>query len=148
MSVDVPSRGIVVNSRLCIPFRDVRFEFSRSGGPGGQNVNKVSTRVMLRFDVGACEALSAWQRRRIRERLTTRITKDGVFFVVSSKHRTQRANREATVDRFVRLLREAMKSDKTRRATSVPRTSRRRRLDEKRRRGDVKRMRRSGKGEE
>src|SRR5664280_3566590 len=79
-----------------------------SGGPGGQNVNKVATKVTLTFDVAASPSLTDAQRDRIRARLATRISKDGVLQVVSQRHRTQGANRAAALERFVELLRDAL----------------------------------------
>ena len=124
---------IRINDALQIPREELAFEASRSGGPGGQNVNKVNTRIMLRFDVASSPALSDWQRARIRSRLATRITKDGVLVVVSQRHRTQRANRQATVERFAELLCEALKRKRVRKKTKPSRGSVERRLDSKKR---------------
>ncbi len=117
------------------------FTFSRSGGPGGQNVNKVSTRVTLLFDPDACPSLTERERSTIRRRLAGRLTADGLIRITSSRHRTQLANREATVDRLVELLAEALTPPKPRRATKVPQGERRRRLQDKRARGERRRLR-------
>jgi ribosome-associated protein len=117
------------------------FEFSRSSGPGGQNVNKVSTRVTVRLDLAACSAFTPQQKARIRRRLTTRISRDGVLRVVASRHRTQRANREAATARLVELLTEALAKGKPRRRTGVPASAKRRRREEKIRRSQQKRDR-------
>lgn len=122
---------------------ELRFTFQRSTGPGGQNVNKTSTRVTLRFDVDSSPSLSQPQKNRIRARLATRIAKDGSLRVVSSRHRTQSANRKAALRRFVELLAEALEPVKPRKATKPPAAVNQRRLEQKRRRSSVKQMRRS-----
>lgn len=132
---------VEVNTQLTIPDEELSFEFSRSGGPGGQNVNKVSTKATLLFDVADSPSLTDEQRSRIMNRLRTRITKAGVLRVTSQRHRTQRANREAAVERFAELLREALRPRRPRRKTRVPRDVKERRLQEKKRRGELKRRR-------
>ena len=86
-----------INDALSIDETELDYEFARSSGPGGQNVNKVETKVTLKFDIEASRSLSAEQKGRIAERLRTRITKDGVLRVTSQRHRTREANRKATV---------------------------------------------------
>ncbi len=117
------------------------FKASRSGGPGGQNVNKVNTRITLFFDVAGCDVLSDIQKRRILTRLSTRANKDGAIRVVSQKYRTQKANRRTAVERLQELLREALKTKPVRKKTRVPERARLRRLEEKKRRGMLKRQR-------
>lgn len=135
---------IEITPELAIPEEELAFVTARSSGPGGQNVNKVETRVTLRFDLAspALSALSPEQRERLAERLKTRITKAGVLHVTSQRHRTQGDNREAAVERFVELLREALREEAPRRPTRVPRGVRERRLSGKRRVGEKKRERR------
>lgn len=117
------------------------FRASRSGGPGGQNVNKVNTRVTLFFDVAGCEVLSDIQKQRILARLSTRADKNGIIRVVSQKFRTQKANRRAAVERLQELLRTALKTKPVRKKTKVPERARLRRLEEKKRRSILKRQR-------
>jgi len=117
------------------------FKASRSGGPGGQNVNKVNTRITLFFDVAGCEGLSDMQKQRILALLSTRANKDGVIRVVSQKFRTQKANRRAAVERLQELLREALKTKPVRKKTKVPERARLRRLEEKKQRGMLKKQR-------
>ncbi len=116
-------------------------KFSRSSGPGGQNVNKVSTRVTLLFDVQGCGALSGWQKRRILERLKTRANRDGVIRVISQRHRTQNANRLAAQERLVELLKGALEKKPVRKKTKMPYGARQRRLEEKKQRGELKKLR-------
>lgn len=132
---------IPINDELAIPDEEVSFVTSRSGGPGGQNVNKLETRVTVRFDLAGSPSLSEEQRQRLLERLATRITRAGFFQVTSQKHRTQAENREAAVARFAELMAEALREETPRKATRVPRAAKRRRLDNKKRHGQRKRER-------
>lgn len=133
--------SIEVNERLAIPAGEVRYIASRSGGPGGQNVNKVNSKVTLLFDVGASAALTDDEKDRVRARLATRISGDDVFQVSSQRFRTQLANREAATLRFAELLASALREKKRRRATRVPRASVQKRLEAKRARSLQKRDR-------
>jgi len=130
-----------ITSHISIPEDELVLRVSRGGGPGGQNVNKVNTRVTLFFDVSNCESLSEEQKRRILNRLRTRADKNGVLRVVSQKHRTQRANREAAVERLQRLLAGALEVAPVRKKTRIPRAVNQRRLEEKRKRSQLKQQR-------
>ena len=132
---------IPIDENLAIPEEDVAFITSRSGGPGGQNVNKLETRVTLRFDLDGSSSLSEEQKARLRERLATRITKDGVLQVTSQRHRTQGANREAAVERFAELLRDNLREEAPRKKTRPSRAAKARRLDAKRRHSQRKKDR-------
>jgi len=127
-----------VNENLRIPDSEIEYTFSPSSKPGGQKVNKASTRVTLVFDVGGSASFSADQRRRIEKHLHARLSKDGLLRVVSQKHRSQHANREAVRERFGELLREALKQRRRRKKTTVPREAREQRLREKKRRAILK----------
>jgi len=127
-----------IRDGLEIPDGELSFTTSRSGGPGGQNVNKVESRVTLRWRPADSAALDEAGKERLAEALSTRITKDGVLHVTSQKHRTQAANRDAAVERLAELVAGALETDPERKATKVPRRAKRRRLAEKRRRAEVK----------
>jgi ribosome-associated protein len=126
---------------LDIPDEELSFVTSRSGGPGGQNVNKLETRVTVRFDLAHSPSLSEEQRARIAERLATRVTRGGILQVTSQRHRTQGANREAALLRFAELLAGALREEAPRKPTRATRAGRERRLAEKKRQGQRKRER-------
>ncbi len=132
-----------IDEQLTIPDAELRFATARSSGPGGQNVNKVESRVTLLFDLAGSASLSEAQKRLLRRRLPGRINKLGVLRVMSQKHRTQAANRAAATERFVELLRAALRPRRPRVGTRPSAASRQRRLDDKRRRGRLKAERRT-----
>ncbi|HPJ67038.1 MAG TPA: alternative ribosome rescue aminoacyl-tRNA hydrolase ArfB [Desulfobacteraceae bacterium] len=132
---------IKISETLSIPVRELKFAASRSSGPGGQNVNKVSTRITLWFDVVTSPSLSDRQKELIQDRLQTRMNKDGILRVVSQKHRTQAANRNAAIERFALLLQEALQEELPRRETKIPKSARESRLDEKKHRSRIKERR-------
>ena len=117
------------------------FKYSRSSGPGGQNVNKLNTRVTLIFDVTNCATLSPSQKKRILNKLATRADKNGVVRVVSQKYRTQNANRRAAIERLTSLIADALKIKPRRRKTSVPKWANQKRLTEKKKRSQLKKLR-------
>jgi ribosome-associated protein len=122
---------------------ELTFRTSRSGGPGGQNVNKLNTRVSVLFDVAGSPSLSQEQKQRIGRTLAHRIDKEGVLRVVSQKYRSQEANRRAVVERLQQLLQDALRPVPVRRKTKVPAGARERRLREKKLRSHLKRQRAS-----
>jgi len=132
---------IEIKDGIEISEEELVFKFSRSGGPGGQKINKVSTRVTVLLDVANCESFSDVQKKRILKRLATRANKQGVVRVVSQRYRTQKSNREAAVERLGELLRGVLKKRAVRKETKVPEYARRKRLEEKRRRSLLKRQR-------
>ena len=132
---------ILIAGDILIPQENIVFKASRSGGPGGQNVNKVNTRVTLFLDVAGCAVLSDAQKRRILSRLATRADKNGVLRIASQKFRTQKANRAAALERLGRLLEDALRPAPVRKKTRIPRAAHEKRLEEKKRRGALKRLR-------
>jgi ribosome-associated protein len=132
-----------VTRSVVVPERELRWRFSRASGPGGQSVNTADSRVELSLDLAATSALGPVQRARVLERLSGRLV-DGVLTVTASERRSQLRNREAARRRLADLLRVALVPRKPRRATKPSRAAVQRRLDAKRRRAEVKRLRRRG----
>ena len=132
---------IKISNQLSIPLKELRFTASRSSGPGGQNVNKVNTRVTLWFDVANSPSLSDGQKELIRSNLSTRINREGILRVVSQKHRTQASNRDEAIERFASLVGGSLRRVSPRRKTSISKAARERRLEEKRHRGALKKER-------
>jgi len=139
---------IRITDTIAIEDRELDERFVRASGPGGQNVNKVSTAVELRFDVGA-SSLPYDMKQRLIALAGSRMTGDDVLLIDSREHRTQAQNREAARARLVALLQHAAKRPKTRRPTKPKRAAKEKRLESKRQRSEVKSLRgRSGRGED
>jgi ribosome-associated protein len=134
---------IVVNAALTIPASEVSFRFSRSGGPGGQNVNKVSSRVEVEFDIMNSQVLNDTQRRRLLQRLSSRLDNNGILRVQVDDSRSQWQNRQIALKRLAELLSNALKVQKRRLPTRRPAAANSRRLEAKKRRGEIKRGRRT-----
>jgi ribosome-associated protein len=126
---------------LSIPEDELHFDASRSGGPGGQNVNKVSSRVTLTFDVNASAVLSGDQKHTLMQKLAGRINKEGVLRVISQRTRSQELNRADATDRFSELIRQALTPRRRRVKTRISRAAHERRVEEKKKRALVKRGR-------
>jgi ribosome-associated protein len=137
----VSSRDLVVNDRVTVPARDLSWSASRASGPGGQNVNKVATRVTLRFNLRGTDALTRAQKSRLRKLAGKRIDSQGSLMINAQAERSQRQNLERARDGLRKLIRKALVPPKRRVATKPTRASKRRRLDDKRRRGEQKRAR-------
>jgi ribosome-associated protein len=131
-----------------IPESELTFSVSRSGGPGGQHVNKVATRVSVELDVEASRSLSEAQKQRIRTYLASRLTRLGRLRLSCGVHRSQAANRREVVERLRRMLEQALRPRRKRVATGVPHAERDRRREQKRRRSAVKGARRVPAGDE
>ncbi len=137
------ARDLVLPGNTILPARLFQIRFSRSGGPGGQNVNKLNTKVDLRLDLASAqEFLGAERYQRACRRLASRLDADGRLQIVSSEHRERERNIDAAYARMRMTLVEAMRAPRTRRPTRPTRASKERRLEEKRRRSQIKRSRR------
>ena len=122
---------IEITENLFISEDELKFSATRSSGPGGQHVNKVNTRITLWFDVGDSPSLTLDQKERILSRLKTRISKDKRLRIVSQRHRSQAANREAAVLKFASLIKDALTDLAQRKKTKVPQKAVRQRIEDK-----------------
>lgn len=130
-----------ITPTLAIDENEIEERFVRASGPGGQNVNKVSTAVELRFDVMRSPSLSAEIRNRLRSLAGSRMTADGILLIDARQHRTQAQNREAARERLVELLQQASIRPKRRRKTKPTAGSKERRIETKKVRSSIKRGR-------
>ena len=134
-----------ITDTISIDESELSESFVRASGPGGQNVNKVSSAVQLRFDVRHSPSLPNDVAVRLMRLAGSRLTREGVIVITAQAHRTQERNRDEARERLFALIRQAAVKPKPRRATRVPKAEKRKRLEGKKRRSDIKKMRR-GKG--
>lgn len=132
---------LVITPTLTVPAREIKFRFARSGGPGGQNVNKVESRVELLFDLASSGTFSDTQKHRILTALQKRLDADGVLHIVVQESRSQWQNREFALMRLAELLKSALTPRKRRVATRPSHGSKEERFREKKKRGEVKKSR-------
>jgi ribosome-associated protein len=134
---------IRVTAHISIDEREIEESFVRSSGPGGQNVNKLATAVQLRFGVRHSPSLAPEVRARLERLAGNRLTRDGVIVIIAQRHRTQARNRQDALDRLIDLIRQAAIRPVKRRPTKPTRASRERRIEGKKRRAGIKRLRHS-----
>lgn len=132
--------GLEISSNVTLPLDQVELNAVRAQGAGGQNVNKVSTAVHLRFDINA-SSLPDFYKQRLAKLSDSRISGDGVIVIKAQRHRSQERNREDALERLRELIRSVAVSRKKRRPTAPTRASKQRRMDSKTRRGNVKSLR-------
>jgi ribosome-associated protein len=132
---------IAITDTIAIDEREIGERFIRASGPGGQNVNKLATAVQLRFDVRRSPHLPAPVRERLERLAGRRLTREGVLVITAQRHRTQERNRQDALERLIELIRRAAVPPVPRRPTKPTHASRRRRLETKKRRGEVKGLR-------
>jgi ribosome-associated protein len=135
------------NEHPAVPEHEIRIAFARSSGPGGQNVNKTSTKAHLRWNVGASSAFSDEQKTAIRAAAGHRLNADDEIVIAAEAERSQAQNRDDAVARLQTLVAEALTPPKPRKVTKVSRAEKRRRLEGKRRTGEKKRARRAPSGD-
>jgi ribosome-associated protein len=136
---------IRITDSISIDESELSESFVRASGPGGQNVNKVSSAVQLRFDARGSPSLPNDVAVRLMRLAGSRLTREGVIVITAQAHRDQTRNRDEARERLFALIRQAAVRPKPRRATKVPKAEKRKRLEGKKRRSDIKKMR-SGKG--
>lgn len=132
---------LVVTPSLTIPATELEIAFARSGGPGGQNVNKVSSKVDLRWNPTTSEVLNEDDRALLLQKLAKRLTNDGVLIVTSTKTRDQIKNREDARDKLVLIVKAALDRPKPRKATKPSKGAKKRRIADKRHKSEIKKNR-------
>lgn len=133
---------LTISQEVTIPMHELKFATSRSGGPGGQNVNKLETRIELRFDISGSRSLSPNEKAVLLEKLRSRLDSQGVLRIVAQESRSQWQNRQIAIEKFVDVMRKALKPRKKRKPTNPTKSAREKRLKAKRIRSERKKARR------
>lgn len=132
---------IEITPEVSLDEAELHFDYIRSSGPGGQNVNKVATAVQLRWDVAGTIALTPEVKLRLRRLAGSRVTDDGILLIEAKRYRTQEKNRLDAINRLVIIVQQALVPPKTRRATRPTVSARAARVSDKKKRGETKRIR-------
>ena len=143
-----PLAVLEVNAELSIPLSELEYRATRSGGPGGQHVNTSASRIEVVWDIASSRALTDEQRARLLNRLRSRLDSEGKLRLVASDRRSQLQNRESATERLREVVARALVVPKKRKWSAVPRAEKLRRLEAKRRRGEIKARRRPVRGDE
>lgn len=141
MSPPPEETHLVISRSVAIPLAEFDVEYVRSGGPGGQNVNKVSSKARLRWPVAASPSLPEGVKERFLTRYKSRLTNDGELILVGQRYRDQKKNLDDCLDRLREMIREVLAPPKTRKPTKPTRGSQKRRVEGKRQRSETKRLR-------
>ncbi len=134
-------KELIITTNITIPYSELSFRTARSGGKGGQNVNKVETKVELLFNITESPSLTDEEKERAITKLGTRVDSDGIFRLVSQESRSQSKNKELAIERFIEDMKVALKKRKKRVPTKTPTAVKEKRLETKKRRSEVIRLR-------
>ena len=148
IAYSMPPRDLAITDQLTLPRAELEFQATRAGGPGGQHVNRSSTRIELWWNVAGSPSLTDEQRALLLTRLASRLDADGWIRIVAANRRSQLQNREEAVERFTTTVRHALHVPRPRKSTRVPKGSKVARLEAKRRRSGIKASRRPVGGDE